>query len=116
MQLPVADSAALRRHTLALLRRYRGGLAVSVVLHGLAALAGLAGPWLLGRLVDGVTAGSVTFSGIDRVVLVLTGAVVAQSVLTRFARRQAMVLGETVFAQLREEFVATVTRLPLSTV
>ncbi|GAA2719665.1 ABC transporter ATP-binding protein [Cellulomonas aerilata] len=116
MQLPVADPTALRRHTRALLRRYRGGLTVSVVLHGLAALAGLAGPWLLGRLVDGVTTGSATRGGIDRAVLMLTVAVLAQAVLTRFARRQAMVLGETVFARLREEFVATVTRLPLSTV
>jgi ABC-type multidrug transport system fused ATPase/permease subunit len=116
VQLPVADSAALRRHTLALLRRYRGGLAASVVLHGLAALAGLAGPWLLGRLVDGVGGGTATAGTIDTTVLVLVAAVAAQAVLTRFARRTSMVLGETVFAQLREDFVETVTRLPLSTV
>jgi ABC-type multidrug transport system fused ATPase/permease subunit len=116
VQLPVADSAALRRHTLALLRQYRGGLTVSVMLHALAALAGLAGPWLLGHLVDGVVRGTATTATIDAAVLVLVGAVVAQAVLTRYARRSSMVLGETVFAQLREEFVATVTRLPLSTV
>ena len=115
MQLPVADSAGVRRHTRALLHRHRGGLAVAVLLHGLAALAGLAGPWLLGSLVDGVATGT-TVDAVDRAVGLLVAAVLAQAVLTRFARRTAMVLGETVFAQLREEFVTTVTRLPLSTV
>jgi ABC-type multidrug transport system fused ATPase/permease subunit len=42
--------------------------------------------------------------------------VLAQTVLIRYAQRSAMVLGEGVFAELREEFVSTVTRLPLSTV
>ncbi|GIG35319.1 ABC transporter ATP-binding protein [Cellulomonas pakistanensis] len=115
MKLPVADAPALRRHTAALLRRHRRGLGVVVLLHVLAATAGLAGPWLLGRLVDGVVSGTTT-AAVDRTVLVLVVAVLAQTVLIRYAQRAAMVLGETVFAELREEFVATVTRLPLSTV
>jgi len=115
VKLPVADAAALRRHTTALLRRHRRGLGVVVLLHVLAATAGLAGPWLLGRLVDGVVTGTDT-TAVDRTVLVLVVAVLAQTVLIRYAQRAAMVLGETVFAELREEFVATVTRLPLSTV
>ncbi|WP_217616376.1 ABC transporter ATP-binding protein [Cellulomonas sp. GbtcB1] len=115
MKLPVADAPALRRHTAALLRRHRRGLGVVVLLHVLAATAGLAGPWLLGRLVDAVVSGTTT-SVVDRTVLVLIVAVLAQTVLIRYAQRAAMVLGESVFAELREEFVATVTRLPLSTV
>jgi ABC-type multidrug transport system fused ATPase/permease subunit len=47
---------------------------------------------------------------------VLLGAIACQAVLIRFAQRQSMILGEGVFAQLREEFLATVARLPLSTV
>ncbi|MEV7972511.1 ABC transporter ATP-binding protein [Cellulomonas sp. NPDC089187] len=115
MRLPVADSATLRRHTAGLLRRHRGSLTVVVVLHILAATAGLAGPWLLGRLVDAVAAGTTTTYA-DRTILVLVVAVLTQTVLIRYAQRAAMVLGETVFADLREEFIATVTRLPLSTV
>lgn len=115
MKLPVADPTTLRRHTAALLRRHRRGLALVVVLHVLAATAGLAGPWLLGRLVDAVVEGTTT-TAVDRTILVLVVAVLAQTVLIRYAQRSAMVLGETVFAELREEFVATVTRLPLSTV
>lgn len=115
MKLPVADSATLRRHVSILLRRHRRSLAGVVTLHALAATAGLAGPWLLGSLVDGVRTGTTT-DAVDRIVLVLVVAVLVQAVVTRFAQRSAMVLGEEVFAELREEFMTTVTRLPLSTV
>ena len=115
MKLPVADSAALRRHTATMLRRHRGALVGVVALHTLAATAGLIGPWLLGRLIDGVIRGT-TVAAIDQTVLVLALAVLGQTVAIRFAQRGAMVLGETVFAELREDFLTTVTRLPLSTV
>ncbi|MBX9246024.1 ABC transporter ATP-binding protein [Actinotalea ferrariae] len=115
MKLPVADSAALRAHTGMLLRRHRGGLGRVLLLHTLAATAGLAGPWLLGRMVDAVARGTTT-SFVDQAVLLLVVAVLTQTVLIRYAQRDAMVLGETVFAELREQFLGTVTRLPLSTV
>ena len=115
MLLPVADATAVRRHTARLVRHHHRTLGVVVGLHALAATAGLAGPWLLGRLVDDVAAGT-TASAIDQAVALLVVAVLAQTVLVRYAQRGAMVLGETVFAQLREEFMSTVTRLPLSTV
>ena len=115
MKLPIADRTALRRHTAVLLRRHRSGLGLVLLLHTLAAASGLAGPWLLGRMVDAVAVGT-TVEAIDRTVLVLVVAVLAQTVLIRYAQRAAMVLGETVFAELRERFIGTVTRLPLSTV
>src|SRR5690606_5785358 len=72
-------------------------------------------PWLLGRLVDAVTDGT-TSAYVTTVVAVGAGAVVAQAVLRRYAQRLSMVFGETVFAELREDLVETVTSLPLSTV
>lgn len=115
MRLPVADATALREHTLWLLRRHRRALSLVLGLHALAALAGLAGPWLLGRIVDAVQAGT-TGAFVDRAAGALVLAVLAQTVAIRYAQRAARVLGETVFAELREEFVTTVTRLPLSVV
>ena len=115
MKLPVADSAMLRGQVVTLLRQYKGPLAVVVTLHALAATAGLAGPWLLGRMIDAVVAGTGA-SIVDQTVLVLLVAVLGQTILVRYAQRSAMVLGETVFAQLREEFLERVTRLPLSVV
>ena len=115
MKLPIADGPALRRETGRLLRRHRRGLAVILTLHGLAAVAALAGPYMLGRIVDAVAAGTTT-GFVDRAALLLIAAVAVQTVLIRFAQRASRVLGETVFAELREEFVDTVTMLPLSTV
>ena len=84
-------------------------------LHGLAAVAGLAGPRLLGELVQAVEDGTTT-SHIDRVVALLAVFVLAQTVLTWFARRASFVLSEQVFARLREDFMSRVLALPLSTV
>ena len=110
MLLPIADPVTVRATAGRLIRQHRGGLAVVLLLHTLAAFAGLAGPALIGALIDGVTRGTITAGGIDATALVLLGAIVCQAVLIRFAQRQSMVLGEGVFAQLREEFLATVAR------
>jgi len=115
VKLPVADGPTLRRHTGVLLRRHRRPLIGVVLLNALSASAGLMGPWLLGRLVDAVGHGA-DAAYINRTVAILVVAVLAQTGMVRYAQRSALVLGETVFAELREEFVTTVTRLPLSTV
>ena len=115
MRLPVADGPAVRAAAGRLFARHRGTFVLIAVLHTLAAVAGLVGPWLLGRLVDAVTEGT-TSSYVTTVVAVGAGAVVAQAVLRRYAQRLSMVFGETVFAELREDLVETVTSLPLSTV
>ncbi|HLS13759.1 MAG TPA: ABC transporter ATP-binding protein, partial [Beutenbergiaceae bacterium] len=115
MKLPVAEGATVRTKTAALLRLHSRKLAGVVTLHTLAALAGLVGPWLLGRIVDGVVAGT-TATMLNTMVAILVTAVLAQAVLVRFAQRGAMVLGEEIFADLREDFINRVTALPLSTV
>ena len=115
MQLPVADSRTVRSFAVRLLAAHRWPLTRVVLLQALAAVAALAVPWLLGGVVDAVAAGS-TLAYIDRVALWLVGLVVVQALLTRYAQRGAMVLGEQIFAELRERFIGAVTRLPLSTV
>lgn len=115
MQLPVADARTVRSLSMALLRRYRRRLVVVVTLQALAAVAALAVPWLLGDLVDAVAQGT-TLAHVNSVGLTIVGVVVVQAVITRFAQRGAMILGEEVFARLREDFLLAVTHLPLSTV
>lgn len=120
MLLPIASTTTVRATAARLIRAHRGALSVVLALHTLAAVAGLAGPALIGMIIDGVTGHGrghgLTASAIDEIAGALLVAVVAQALLTRFAQRQSMVLGEGVFATLREEFLATVGRLPLSTV
>ena len=113
--LPIAGGSELRAQAAALARRHRGRLAGVVALHGAAAATGLAGPALLGRLVQAVDDGT-TRSYVDRTVLVLAAFLLAQTVLTWFARRASFVLSEQMFAELREDFMHRVLELPLSTV
>jgi ABC-type multidrug transport system fused ATPase/permease subunit len=115
MKLPIADSATVRAYTALLMRKHRRPLTTIAVLHTLAATAGLAGPWILGLLVDAVNDGT-TVGYVNTLIAIGAVAVLAQTVIIRFAQRQSMVFGEEVFAELREEFIEKVTALPLSTV
>ncbi|TDC49190.1 ABC transporter ATP-binding protein [Jiangella ureilytica] len=113
--LPVATPAEVRREAGRLFRRHRTTLTVALVVHVLAAGAGLAGPFLLGQMVDVVT-GSGSAARVDVLAAVLAGCIVVQALLTRVAIRRSLVLGERVFAELRETFITRVLGLPLSTV
>ncbi|MDP5227060.1 MULTISPECIES: ABC transporter ATP-binding protein [Arthrobacter] len=114
-RLPIAGSLAVRAEAWRLVKRNRQSLAWVMVFYAAAAVTGLVGPYIIGRLVDTVSGGT-TMSAVTGLSLVLLGAVVAQAFLQRFASYRSMVLGEKVFADLREEFMGDVTSLPLSTV
>ena len=113
--LPIADGPDLRLQARRLGRLHRRGLIGMVFLHALAATAGLAGPPLLGKLVQGVQGGTTT-AHIDFLIMLLAAALVAQTILTFLARYASFVLSEKVFAELREDFMLRVLALPLSTV
>ena len=113
--LPVAEMSSVRTHTKSMLLRHRGQLVLVVSLHALAAAAALAAPRIVGLLVDTVTQQG-TVETVDRLAVGLAVAVVAQTVLTWFARRSSFRMGEDLFAELREQFMDRVVSLPLSTV
>jgi ABC-type multidrug transport system fused ATPase/permease subunit len=113
--LPIADGPELRGQARVLARRHRRALLGTVGLHAAAATAGLAGPPLLGKLVESVEGGT-TQGFVDRIVLLLAVFLVVQTILTWFARRASFVLAEKMFAELREDFMRRVLGLPLSTV
>jgi ABC-type multidrug transport system fused ATPase/permease subunit len=113
--LPIADGEELRRQAKLLGRRHRRGLLGVIGLHASAAAAGLAGPPLLGLLVQSVEDGT-TSGYVDKIVLVLAAFLLAQTIITWLARRASFVLSEKIFAELREDFMRRVLALPLSTV
>ncbi len=115
ISLPVADSRAVRRHAARIARRHPRMLGGALALHALAALAGLAAPRLLGDLVEVVARGT-SAGRVDRIVLLLAGFLVLQSVLTRYARYVSQVLGEQVLAELREDFVDNALALPIGVI
>jgi ABC-type multidrug transport system fused ATPase/permease subunit len=113
--LPIADGPAVRRYAVALSRRYPRQLGVAVLLHVLAAVAGLAAPRFIGNLVEDVATGTTTAT-VDKTVAAIACFLVLQTVLTRYARFLSYALGEKVLANLREDFVEQSLALPVSTV
>ena len=113
--LPVADGRAVRRYAMSLFGRHPRLIATALGLQVLAAVAGLAAPRLLGDLVQAV-AGGTTVGHVDRVVLLLVGFLLAQTVFTRYARYASSVFGEQVLAELREDFVESSLTLPVGVV
>lgn len=113
--LPVADRQAVRRAALGLVAVDRRAVAVMLVLHGAAAVAGLATPWLVGRIVDEVAAGA-GVAAVDRLALAIGGCVLAHGLLTRYAQYTGHRFGERAVARLREGFVARTLDLPISVV
>ncbi|MEU8232941.1 ABC transporter ATP-binding protein [Actinoplanes sp. NPDC048967] len=113
--LPVADTRQVRRYARTLFRRHPRPLLLAVTLHAVAAIAGLAGPRLLGELVESLQHGA-GVGTVDRIALTIAGFIVVQAVLVRFAYLASARLGERVLAELREEFVDRVLAVPLSTV
>ena len=113
--LPVANSADVGRYARRLARRYPRDLWGSLSLHALAAVSGLVAPRLIGALVEEVDQGTTT-QHIDTIVIVVGVFLLAQTLLTRWARYQSFKLGEKVLADLREDFVENSLDLPVGTV
>jgi ABC-type multidrug transport system fused ATPase/permease subunit len=113
--LPIADGPELRLQAKRLGGRHRKALIGTVLLHASAAATGLAGPPILGGLVQSVRNGT-TAAHVDQMIYLLFAFLLAQTTLTFFARRASFVLSEKMFAELREDFMRRVLALPLSTV
>jgi ATP-binding cassette subfamily C protein len=113
--LPVADQTAVRRASVRLIRKDTRAFTAVLALNALAALTGLAGPWLLGRIIDEVRAGE-GVAAVDRLSLVLVVCAIAQLLLARWARFVGHRFGERTLARVREEFVDRTLALPSSVV
>ncbi|MFK4099026.1 ABC transporter ATP-binding protein [Streptomyces sp. NPDC019531] len=113
--LPVADPVTVRRAAVRLVRKDARAFTAVLALNALAALTGLAGPWLLGRIIDEVRAGE-GVAAVDRLSLVLVVCACAQLLLARWARYVGHRFGERTLARVREEFVDRTLALPASVV
>jgi ABC-type multidrug transport system fused ATPase/permease subunit len=113
--LPVADRRTVRRATRALIADDRRAVVVLLSLHGAAAIAGLAGPWLVGSIVDAVTADAPA-STVDKFALGIVASVVLQGLLLRYGHYAGHRFGERAIARLREQFVWRVLGVPVSVV
>ena len=111
--MPVAGPAEVRAAAIGDLRADRRAVVGVVLVNGLASAAGLTGPWLLGRIIDTIQAGSGdVLSTVDRLAfgaLVLT---IVQTVLTWWALKIGYRFGERTAARVRERFLQRTLALP----
>lgn len=114
-RLPVAEAVDVRRAAVRLVRADGRAFTAVLVLNALAAGAGLAGPWLLGRIVDHVRAGG-GVGAVDRMAPAILVCALAQLLLARWARYVGHRFGERTLARVREEFVDRALALPASVV
>ncbi len=112
-QLPIASRDEVRVAARTLVANHRRQLGVMLALYGLASVAGLVPAWVIGRIINQATAHRLTSSGVTLNVSILVGSSLAFAGLTYLARRRSYTLGEQVFAELREGFLASVLALPL---
>ena len=114
--LPVADRKDVGRFFGDLIRRRRAPVIALLVLHALAAIAGLVVPRILGSIVDRAAAGGTLGATLNGLALAVAGVVVVQAAMTFLALRTSAVFGQEVLASAREYVVRTVLALPLGRV
>ena len=113
--LPIAETRDVRRYATSLARRHPRQVTLALLLHVFAAVAGLAAPRLIGDLVEDVATGTTT-GHVDTIIVVIAVFLLAQTLLTRYARYVSFAFGELALAELREDFVEQALALPVGTV
>ncbi|WP_346186663.1 ABC transporter ATP-binding protein [Streptomyces osmaniensis] len=111
----MAEPKAVRRATIRLVRADASAFTAVLALNAAAAIAGLAAPWLVGRIIDEIRAGH-GVTTVDKLALAILVAATAQLLLARWARYIGHRFGERVLARVREEFVDRTLALPASVV
>jgi ATP-binding cassette subfamily C protein len=109
--LPIGATSTVRGYVAELFRRHRGAFSVLIMVNTVAVIASMAGPYLLGGLIERVSDGARELHlGLTIGLFVLALAV--QAVFVREVRLRGAVLGERMLADLREDFLVRSVGLP----
>lgn len=112
-QMPIAGTPEVRAAALRDLRADRDAVVGIVFVNGLAAAAGLVGPWLLGRIIDTIQDGAGdVISRVDRLAFGALVFTIVQTVLTWWALKIGYRFGERTAARVRERFLKRSLALP----
>ncbi|MER6425693.1 ABC transporter ATP-binding protein [Streptomyces sp. NPDC001137] len=109
--LPVGAPATVRAYVAELFRRHRRAFLVLIAVNTAAVLASMAGPWLLGDLVERVSDGARELH-LPLTVSLFVLALLVQAVFVRQVRLRGAMLGERMLADLREDFLVRSVGLP----
>jgi len=113
VQLPIASNDVVRAYARKLISSHKLDIVKMLGLYALAAITGLIPAWVIGKIINLATTNTLHTSDITRLVIILLVSSLSFALLTFLARAQSYKLGETIFATLREEFLASVLALPL---
>ncbi|MFG3122527.1 ABC transporter ATP-binding protein [Streptomyces sp. NPDC048201] len=109
--LPVGAAATVRDYVTELFRRHRRAFLLLIGVNTVAVVASMAGPYLLGGLVERVADRAQNLRlGLTVGLFLLT--LVVQALFTLRVRLQGAMLGERMLADLREDFLIRSVRLP----
>ena len=109
--LPVGSPATVRAYVGELARRHRGDFVLLIAVNSVAVIASMAGPYLLGRLVEDLSTG-VRDLHLGRAIALFTVALAVQAAFVRLVRLRGAILGERMLADLREDFLVRSVGLP----
>ncbi|MCR8577252.1 ABC transporter ATP-binding protein [Streptomyces sp. Isolate_219] len=109
--LPVGSPATVRSYVGGLIRRHRRAFTVLIAANTAAVIASMAGPYLLGGVVEQLSAGDRDLQ-LERTVAVFAVALAAQTLFVRMVRLRGAMLGERMLADLREDFLVRSVALP----
>lgn len=109
--LPVGAPATVRAYVTELLRRHRGAFVLLVTVNTVAVVASMAGPWLLGGLVERVSDDTRELH-LGLTVGLFLAALVVQAGFVQQVRLRGAMLGERMLADLREDFLVRSVGLP----
>ncbi|MET9142366.1 ABC transporter ATP-binding protein [Streptomyces sp. NPDC004042] len=109
--LPVGAPSTVRAYVGELLRRHRRAFVLLVTVNTVSVLASMAGPWLLGDLVERVSDGTRELR-LGTTVTLFVLALAVQAVFVREVRLRGAMLGERMLADLREDFLVRSVGLP----
>ncbi|GAB7029723.1 ABC transporter ATP-binding protein [Streptomyces sp. NPDC021749] len=109
--LPVGSPATVRSYVAGLIRRHGREFTVLVAVNAAAVIASMAGPYLLGGVVERLSAGERDLQ-LTRTIALFTLALIVQTVFVRMVRLRGAMLGERMLADLREDFLVRSVALP----
>ncbi|WP_338776119.1 ABC transporter ATP-binding protein [Streptomyces sp. DG1A-41] len=109
--LPVGAPTTVRAYVAELLRRHRRAFLLLVGVNTVAVVASMAGPWLLGGVVERVSDGARDLR-LELTAGLFVAALAVQALFVRQVRLRGAMLGERMLADLREDFLVRSVGLP----
>ncbi|MEU0071926.1 ABC transporter ATP-binding protein [Streptomyces sp. NPDC006332] len=109
--LPVGTSATVRAYVAELFHRHRRAFLLLMTVNTVSVVASMAGPWLLGGLVERVSDGARELH-LELTAGLFLCALAVQAVFVREVRLRGAMLGERMLADLREDFLIRSVGLP----